>query len=264
MEKNEYSQLMEKAVSSDNLVNRAAANRTFAKNDFNKWVGDILENLAPASVLDVCCGTGNQLILYAAKPGVDRLVGIDVSREALDTARKRLDNTTTLARISLIDARMEEMFAHQGIKDEHFDVISCFYGLYYAENVSFVLNGMIDRLRDGGSVVITGPYGMNNAGFFSLLERHYKLPELVVRSATTFMEKEVCPILEKRCRVEARSFVNKIVYPGAASLMKYWRSSTFYSPEHEAAVKKDVENHFSGRGDFTVEKHVLAYIARRA
>ena len=263
MEKNEYSQLMEKAVNPDNLANRAGANRMFAKNDFNKWVEGTLGKLSPASVLDVCCGTGNQLVLYAARPAIDRLVGVDVSREALDAARARLDNTATQARISLIDIRMEEMFAHPGIKDEHFDVISCFYGLYYAIDTTLVLNEMIDRLADGGSIVIAGPYGGNNAGLFSLLEKHFKLPGLVVRSATTFMKEEVYPALKRRCEVEESVFVNSIVYPDAASLMKYWKSSTFYKPEYETAVRKDIESHFLNNAEFSVEKHVLAYMARR-
>ena len=122
---------------------------------------------------------------------------------------------------------------------------------------------MIDHLSDGDSILIVGPYGNNNASLFSLLERHFALSDLVKGSASTFMEKEVFPILAKRCVVDTESFKNKIHYPNVKSVVDYWRSSTFYSPEHEDAVIKDMEKHFAAHDEFIVEKHVMACISRR-
>jgi hypothetical protein len=78
------------------------------------------------------------------------------------------------------------------------------------------------------------------------------------------MEQEVHPVLTAQTVVESVTFVNPVEYPEPQTLIDYWRASTFYSKEHEAAVVKDVEDHFRRDGSFVVEKHVMAYIARKA
>lgn len=75
--------LMDKAVLYKNLIGRSSSNTEYAKNDFNGWVGGLLDRLKFASVLDLCCGTGKQLVLFAARPEVSKIVGIDISKEAL-------------------------------------------------------------------------------------------------------------------------------------------------------------------------------------
>ncbi len=256
--------LMEKAVSSRNLTSRADSNRQFAKNDFNVWTAALLNKLDFTSVLDVCCGTGNQLVLYAGKPGVGHIAGVDVSNNALNTAGSRLDSINTSARITLKAALMEDMFEDDELKASRFDLISCFYGLYYSSDPALTLNEMLGHLTDKGAVIIVGPYGNNNAAFFKVLERHFSLPELVTRSSATFMEKEIYPLLKDKFQVEEYNFVNPICYPDARSLIKYWKSSTFYFARHEKAVVDDIETHFSRNNEFIVEKHVKAYIGRKA
>lgn len=257
------SQLIAKATSSKNLIGRAAGNRLYAKKDFSLWVSTLLDKISFSSVFDVCCGTGNQLILYAARPDVTSIVGVDISKEALGVAKERLEKTGTTARITLKEIKMEEMFSDSQLKNMCFDLVSCFYGLYYSQDAAKTLQEMIEHLKDTGTILIVGPYGKNNATLFSLLERHFRLPELAKRSSSTFMEKEVFPILSQNYSVESEGFVNEICYPSAKTLIDYWRSSTFYAPEHEGAVMRDIEARFSGHGEFIVEKHIMAYIARR-
>lgn len=255
--------LLEKAISSKKLVSRSGVNKRFAEKDFTKWTEELIKPLFFTNVMDVCCGTGNQLVLYAKKQGTDRMVGVDASQESLDKTKERLKDKAQSGKLLLKLVKMEKMFREPDIKTESFDLISCFYGLYYAEDPKKVIADMIDRLKYSGTALIVGPYGKNNADFFALLQRHYELPELVVRSATTFMENEVYPALSQRCDVKVKSFVNRIKYPNPQSLMDYWGSSTFYSPEHEDAVRKDIEEHFAKHKEYIIEKHVLAYIARR-
>ena len=259
----QYNQLMEKAVSSDNLVERATSNQRYAENDFNHWVSKLFEKLSFSSVLDVCCGTGNQLMLFASMPGISYIVGVDISKKSLNIAQKRLLEIKTDAHVILKPARMEEIFSDVDFKDYRFDLISCFYGLYYSQNVERLICEMIEHLSDEGSILIVGPYGNNNASLFSLLERHFDLPVLVKRSASTFMEKEGFSILAKPCVVYTDFLKNKIHYPNVKSIVDYWRSSTFYSPEYEDAVIKDMEEHFVDHDEFIVEKHIMACISKR-
>ena len=126
-----------------------------------------------------------------------------------------------------------------------------------------LLHEIIEHLSSDGTILIVGPYGDNNAKLFSLLERYYNLPELVKRSATTFMEKEVIPVLSKYCRIESNTFKNIIHYPNTKAIADYWRSSTFYSPDHEKDVIKEMDEYCTLHDEFVIEKHVMACIARR-
>lgn len=256
-------QLMKKATSIKDLINRSDSNRAYAKNDFNLWVNNLLDEMSFSSALDVCCGNGNQLVLYVTKPEVTRIVGVDVSEQALEAARKRFKSMGLSTDIVLKATKMEDMFHESELAKSQFDLISCCYGLYYSEDAGRTLQEMIEHLSKKGILLVVGPYGANNKALFSLLEHHFKLPELVIRSSMTFMENEVFPILAKHLYVKKESFINQICYPNVKALVDYWKSSTFYFKGYEDAVVNDIKKHFARNREFIVEKHVLAYIARK-
>ena len=249
---------MARAIRSENLQERARDNQRFGRADFDGWVNGLMNSLKFRSVLDVCCGTGNQLVKYADIPSVEKIIGIDLSEESLDRAQDRLEECQDNMDIALIPVGMEEMFGEPSLANQTFDLISCFYGLYYARNVEAIMAQMCDHLSKNGSILIVGPYGKNNASFFGLLRRHFGLPELVVRSATTFMEEEVLTFLSQRANVTTQTFVNPICFPESQPLLDYWKASTFYAAEHESAVEQDIVEHFEKHGQFVIEKHVMA------
>ncbi|MCK4462653.1 MAG: class I SAM-dependent methyltransferase [candidate division Zixibacteria bacterium] len=264
VERRDRGSLMERAVKSSNLVQRSDGNRRFGRNDFGAWVNELTAPLKYRTVLDVCCGTGNQLLHFASRSGLEELVGVDLSGDSLEKARGRLAETGFDGKLSLLKTSLEEMFSRSELSGTKFDLISCFYGLYYSRNVEDTLHGMLNHLSEHGTLLIVGPYGKNNTSLFELLQRHFSLPDGVLRSATTFMEQEVHPVLTAHTDVEAVTFVNPVEYPEPQALIEYWRASTFYSKEHEPAVERDVEDHFRRNGSFIVEKHVMAYVARKA
>jgi len=250
------------AVNSDFLENRSTTNKKLSTLNFDSWVESIIKKIKFTSVLDICCGTGNQLVLYAENPEALLLTGIDASKESLNIARNRLAEVETLNKISLIEGKMDETFDYDGILKEKFDLISCFYGLYYAENVSLLLDKGCKHVSENGHILIVGPYGENNKAFFDILEKYFKLPELVYRSSCTFMEGEVLPALDSKLNIEKKYFVNEIKHPSVKSVMDYWRSTTFFNKKFEKNVQKDLEIHFQSNNEFIIEKHVMAIIAK--
>lgn len=250
------------ATASHNLAGRSDANARYAGADFHGWLAEMIGDLRFTTVLDICCGTGNQLVLYAGTPGVNSIVGIDLSGESLATARRRVAAAGYQDRIELEAIAMEDAFTRPPVAGRSFDLISCCYGLYYARDVASMLDSMLQRTAAGGAVLIVGPWGANNADLFRLLQRHVTLPELVLRSATTFMEQEVLPDLRARAHVSTRTFVNPVTFPSAQSVMDYWRQTTFFDPDGESAVQRDLDAHFAREDAFVVEKHAMACIAR--
>ncbi len=254
--------LMERATSTDNLKERANINLKYGSGDFEGWVDSLLGRVEFESVLDVCCGTGNQLVTYAKLNRNAALTGVDVSQKSLQTADERLKELgATAYRLKAVG--MEELFDDPEYAAGKFDLISCFYGLYYSRNAAKTLTRMIAHLSDRGYLLIVGPHGKNNAALFDILQQHFPLPELVVRSSSTFMEQEVFPVLSAVLTVTSKTFVNPVRYPTPQVVIDYWKSSTFYSEPHERAVIRDIETHFARQGEFVMEKHVIAYLARK-
>lgn len=254
--------LMQKATNSDSLIERSSVNKKYGSADFDGWCKNIIENISIKNVLDVCCGTGNQLAIYSSLASVKQLVGVDVSKESLKVTEKRLHDITGEKEVYLKCISMEEMFKDPLI-DSKFDLISCFYGLYYSQNVAATLKELQNHLSDEGHILIVGPYGNNNKALFDILNQHISLPELVVRSSSCFMESEVLPLLNSKGKTEIYTFENKIIYPSIEELMNYWKSSTFYSPVHEKAIFKDFAEVFNASGHFIVEKHIMAVLWRK-
>lgn len=252
------------AVNSGGLRGRSDSNRQFGSNDFDAWVNGLIDGLEFSSVLDICCGTGNQLVLYAAKEAVKRIVGVDLSAESLAVAQERLEKNGRADIVELIHTKMDEAFMHCSMCEAKFDLVSCFYGLYYSDDAISLMQQMADHLGDDGKVLVVGPYGVNNATFFEILSRYFELPELVIGSSCTFMEQEVLPFLRNSLDVKVKTFTNKIHYPNVDSLMKYWQATTFFSDVHGAAVRRDLEVHFERHGEFVMEKHVMAVVAQQS
>lgn len=253
----------EKATSSSNLKERSNINQKYGSNNFDAWVDDIFNELNFTNVLDICCGTGNQIVKMLNKPHIKSIIGIDLSQESLEIAKNR---AAELGKSDIVEVKklaMEELFQDSEVSKLKFDLITCFYGLYYASNVEMLLTQMLDHLTDNGSIVIVGPYGKNNVAFFDIIEKYYKLPDLVIRSSTTFMEEEVIKILDPKTKLTAKTFLNTIRYPDAKSIMDYWRASTFYDPDYDETINNEINNHFKINPDFILEKHVMACIASK-
>lgn len=255
--------VLERAVASDKLTRRAEGNRQFGTKDFTGWVRRLIESVPGGRILDFCCGTGNQLVLYAERSDTTALCGVDASAESLARAKERLSDEECPVEPELIECRMEQMFEQPQLIDREFDAASCYYGLYYADNPEAVLRQVFDHLRPGGTVTVVGPHGRNNASFFDLLSRYFELPEPVIRSATTFMDQEVLPVASEFGPIRSEAFVNPVKYSDADSVMDYWRSSTFYEDQHVERVYRDLQVHFERHGEFVMEKHIKAIVATK-
>lgn len=260
---NTKSDFYNKVISKDNLSVRSGGNHSFALNDFDGWLSNIFQKIEFQSVLDICCGTGNQLVLYGQRNNMKLIAGIDSSEQSIEVAKSRLEKIDVTLPLNLRAMMMEDLIRNDVFNEVKFDVISCSYGLYYAENFREIIDYMIDHLTQSGTVIIVGPYGKNNAKFFDLLEEFYTLPDLVKRSSSTFMVDEVYPELSLNFNIEQKTFINKICYPSPAELVKYWKASTFYREEFEDSVITRIEKHFSDADEFVIEKNVIAYIAKR-
>jgi len=252
-------QLFDKAISSKNLQNRALGNQQFASADFTLWVQELLESYPKTDVLDICCGTGNQLVIYA-KAQLNSLAGLDISEESIKQAQLRLSDYQ--GDLSLTAQAMEEYLAEAQSNSK--DFISSFYGLYYTTDIENTCQDIHRILAHKGHLLVCGPYGDNNESLFSLVTKYYPLPELVSYSSSTFMLQALDPILKKLgMTVEYKYFVNTISYPNTEALMSYLSSTTFFDENYAQKIAADIDNHFKSHTSFDVKKNVMALIATK-
>jgi len=255
--------IRERIANSDNLQTRARTNNLYASNNFDAWVDEILSSLSYTSVLDICCGTGNQLVKFAISKNIKKVIGVDISQPSLDVAQQRVKELGGQFDFSVKNRSIDTLFSDPEFASTRFDIVSCFYGLYYSADATKLLHEIIDHLTLQGAIVIVGPYGDNNHSLFTLLERFFPIPEFVKRASCTFMPEEILPVLSQCMHVQEQSLVNTVKYPSVSSVLDYWKASTFYSVQHETFVKQALEEYFKINTEFIVEKHIKAYIAQK-
>ena len=112
-----------------------------------------------STLLDVCCGTG--IVGGAFRGRVDRLVGLDLTREMLERAKERLDEV------------------HQGsadalpFADNTFDCAIIRQALHFVESPAGVVAQMARVVRPGGQVIVGHrvPYGPLDAEWWARINR---------------------------------------------------------------------------------------------
>jgi len=117
-----------------------------------KIVADLADLKPGQRVLDVCCGTGTQVIEFGRRDV--NVTGIDLSAEMLKIAEKNIlkDNNGSIANISfkLADA------ASLPFSEKSFDIVSVSFGLHDKTNKirDKVVSEMIRVVKSRGSLVI--------------------------------------------------------------------------------------------------------------
>lgn len=111
-------------------------------------------------------GTGNELtVLRAHEPTLD-LVGIDLSRTALQKARRKPAGRTSGSALLLMDA---QLLAFSGAV---FDRVLCYHVLDFASQASLVVEECLRVLKPGGRFVISFPSGSEGPGLGAALLTH--------------------------------------------------------------------------------------------
>lgn len=254
-----------RASDTTSLETRGEANKKYGSQDFDAWVKRILSKIDCSLVLDVCCGTGNQLTHYIRMPSITDIYGVDISQDSLEIARQRCEHLLSVnKKLTLKCCKMEEMFNYKEI-DRQYDLISCFYGLYYAEDVDAIVEKMIRHLNYKGVLLVVGPYGKNNASLFEIIREHCTIPELVIKSSTTFMQEDLMSKLVSLpgITIDTETLINPITYPSYQAVMDYWQASTFYFPQYHSSIQQELQKHFKNNDVFVVEKHIMAIIASK-
>ena len=108
-----------------------------------------IQKVNPKLILDVATGTGD-LAIAAFKIQPDHITGVDISEGMLEVGKKKIAALGLTDTISLQVGDSEALpFA-----DNHFDAITCAYGVRNFENLQAGLTDMNRVMRKGGKIAI--------------------------------------------------------------------------------------------------------------
>lgn len=105
------------------------------------------------SLLDVGCGPGDvtaEIILPILPPDFERLVGIDISDEMLEYARK----TQTHPKLSFQQFNIDVELEKQSLNGTEFDHITSFFCLMWVRNQRLCVENFYKLLKPGGDILV--------------------------------------------------------------------------------------------------------------
>lgn len=137
-------------------------------------------NKKEGSLLDVGCGDGGFLFFISRFHQFRELVGVDISRVAINLARKRFPSFT----FSTIDIEKETL-------QRKFDIISSMATLETIADDQTVIGNMAKMLSDGGYVIIAVSHRMK---YWTKLDekrnfRRYEMRDLIEKFQSVGLEK---------------------------------------------------------------------------
>jgi hypothetical protein len=114
-------------------------------------------------------------------------------------------------------------------------------------------------LRPNGVLTVVGPFGPNNGPLFELLEdAGVTIPEFVRYTSDHFMIEAVVPFTARTfARIEITTLVNPVTWRTPEDVLGYWRNTTFYAADREAAVRSALERRFERASGFINEKWIM-------
>lgn len=127
-------------------------NRILSGGVDQQWRRKVMKHVLagkPERMLDVATGTAD-LALMAARKGVSKVVGVDISNEMLEVGRAKVTKGELREQVELINGDAEKL----PFSDRQFDVATVAFGVRNFEDLGEGLHQINRVLRPGGKLVV--------------------------------------------------------------------------------------------------------------
>lgn len=205
----------------NDLLTRINIHDAFGSRDIDKWMLEVLPLEQGMKILDVGCGAGKQCFSYLAHlSGKAFITGGDVSEELLEKAEE--ENTQLGNRVTFKKLNINQEFP---FLDDVFDLVSCSFAIYYAENIPYTIKEMHRVLKTGGMLFTTGPMPENKRMFYDIISEGTGKEIPPMPGSSRFGSEILDTIRNQFADVKVHIFENPLTFPNVEPFLAYTRAS---------------------------------------
>lgn len=205
----------------DDLQTRINIHDAYGARDIDQWMLEILPLKPNMTILDVGCGSGKQCFSYLAHlNGKAEITGGDVSEELLERAKQENQKLGNHVTFQTLDFNQPFPFP-----DETFDLVSCSFAIYYAEDIPFTIKEMHRVLKPGGYLFTTGPLPENKQMFYDVIRSATGLSIPPMPGSSRYATEIQASVRSLFSETDLIVFENPLTFPEVEPFIAYTRAS---------------------------------------
>jgi SAM-dependent methyltransferase len=172
-------------------------------------------------ILDVGCGAGKQCFSFLAHlDGKAEITGGDVSEELLKKAKD--ENAKLGNRVTFQELDFNKAFPFD---EETFDLVSCSFAIYYAEDIPFTIREMHRVLKADGYLFTTGPMPENKQMFYEIIQEATGKEIPPMPGSSRYASEIYQTVKSQFSEVNMLIFENPLTFPSVEPFLAYTRAS---------------------------------------
>lgn len=257
----------------NDLITRINIHDTYGALDIDKWMLEVLPLKQGMNILDVGCGAGKQCFSYLTHlSGKVTITGGDISDSLIGKAEE--ENKKLGNRIHFQELNFNKTFPFD---DETYDLVSCSFAIYYAEDIPFTIKEMHRVLKPGGYLFTTGPMPENKQMFYDIIEEATGKDIPPMPGSSRYASEILDTIKAQFADVELIVFKNPLTFPQVDPFLSYTRASlsedrllwnTFFQTKEDfekimADIAIVAEKQFKDKGELVMTKVVGGILAKK-
>jgi len=206
---------------SNDLMTRINIHDAYGARDIDKWMLEVLPLKQGMTILDIGCGAGKQCFSYLAQlSGKAAITGGDVSEELLAKAEEENQKLGNSVQFQTLNFNKAFPFS-----DTKFDLVSCSFAIYYAEDIPFTIKEMHRVIKPGGFLFTTGPMPENKQLFYNII-REATVKEIPPMPGSSRYGSEILDAIKAQfSSVDVLIFENPLTFPSIEPFLAYTRAS---------------------------------------
>lgn len=205
----------------NDLLTRIDIHNKYGGRDIDQWMLDTLALTPGIKILDVGCGAGKQCFsFYDYLKGNVEITGGDANPDLLAQARKTAEDREVPIHFMELDFNRPFPFP-----DGHFDLLSCCFAIYYAEDIPFTIREMHRVLKPGGRLFTTGPMPSNKQLFYDIIRQATQKPIPPMPGSSRYGSQILEAIKNTFSSVQVEIFENPLTFEQVEPFLAYTRAS---------------------------------------
>lgn len=205
----------------NDLLKRINIHEEFGARDIDEWMLDLLEPKAQDHILDVACGAGKQCFLYNDYTnGQAQITGGDVNEELLNKAKSKNEALGNPVMLMPLDFNKRFPF-----DENSFDLESCCFAIYYAEDIPATIKEMHRVLKPGGRLFTSGPMPANKQLFYEIITEATGMVIPPMPGSSRYESEILAAMKDTFAKVDVHIFENPLTFPTVEPFIAYTRAS---------------------------------------